>query len=295
MNRLDDPRMEHYKSIFKNSEMWLGKTELKDKKVIVYFEQGVGDCIQFIRYLKKLKDHGCYIIASCHKSMHSLLEYIDGVDEHIDKLSTEIPEHDYHILAMDLPFLLLSDKCVFPLDIEQWWLGESLEGYMEIINEEIPKPPYINFLETTDLEKEGINVGIAWEGNTGHENNKLRSCPLRHFSVLETNLFCLQDKIYSAELSSDCEEMELYGVEINDFKDTARLINSVDLVISVDTAVLHLAGALGKKGYGIFSNDYSDNRWNLEEPKSLWYPTLELIKDKWENLFKTLVEKIETI
>ena len=56
MNRLNDPRMEHYKSIFKNSEMWLGKTELKDKKVIVYFEQGVGDCIQFIRYLKKLKD-----------------------------------------------------------------------------------------------------------------------------------------------------------------------------------------------------------------------------------------------
>lgn len=88
--------------------------------------------------------------------------------------------------------------------------------------------------------------------------------------------------------------MELYASESQDFYDTAKLINAMDFVISTDTSVLHLSGALGKKTYGLLSK-HCDGRWNLEE--IIWYPSIQFIRQEmesdWETVFKTLKEELE--
>jgi hypothetical protein len=181
-----------------------------------------------------------------------------GVDA-IDKEDPNLPDHDLHILSLSLPSVL---QCKIPLE------------------------PYIYIKEKFDLLA-GYNVGIAWEGSQDHQNNDKRSCPLKYFKALQgVNLFCLAPEIKDHTLIEGCDDMDLNGVEIIDFYDTAKLINSLDAVVTVDTAVLHLAGAMGKKGYGLLNPEVRDSRWNY-----VWYPSLMLLKGGWQKMFEKIVLK----
>jgi hypothetical protein len=174
-------------------------------------------------------------------------------DEIIDKESDVLPDHDCHILSLDLPFL------------------ENIRS------------PNTYLTATPLLLDPGKKIGIAWEGNPQYCRNLKRSCPLKHFKDLPGQLFMLQNQIHLQELV--CEDVELYGYPINDFYDTARLIQSMDLVVSVDTSILHLAGALGKKTFGVLDFDH-DPRWNVRP----WYDSVRLFRqdvpDSWEKVMK---------
>lgn len=251
--RVNHPNMEYYRRAYKESKRWDGD-ELDGKRVIVYMEQGYGDQIMFLRFVRFLKAKECHITLHAPKALHRVISTL-GV-EVIDKDNPNLPDHDLHILSLSLPFVL---QCPIPLE------------------------PYIQIPEKTELPQ-GWNIGIAWEGSRDHENNTKRSCPLKHFKKLQkegVNLFCLLPEIKDQSLLAECEDMDLNGVELTDFYDTAKLINSLDLVVSVDTAALHLSGAMGKAGYGLLNPEVRDHRWDY-----IWYPTMMMLKGTWEQMFE---------
>lgn len=271
IDRIYSSRMTFYRQTYKNSKRWDGTQSLEGKRIIVYCEQGLGDTIQFVRYVSELKKKNCYVILHCANQLHKiLLNHLDGIDEVFNKDDSNVPDHDYHALSMSLPFIL---------------------------NNPPTEHPYINFNDKIDLESDGFfTIGIAWEGSPDHSNNDLRSCPLKHFKSIANipwvKLFMIQKQIHLPQLTDECEELDISSVEINDFTDTARLINSVDLIISVDTSVLHLAGALNKKSLGLISEP-CDYRWDVKE----WYPNVKILKQRtplqWDSVFEQVVKEVK--
>lgn len=266
MDRLNDPRMEYYRYVYRNSTHWDGHAPLKNKTVIVYAEQGFGDIIMFSRYIPDLKARECKVYFHCPVELHRLFRCFDV--ELLDKDNPTLPEHDYHILSLEFPFLLFGDVSNFP------------EGSF----------PYITINEFEDLSQFGdkTKIGIAWEGGPLHEQTQMRNCHLEYFKILRrsnTAFFMLQKETYDQDLIENADELDLYGSELTDFYDTAKLINALDVIVSVDTSVIHLAGAMKKKGLVLLNQDH-DHRWDVRT----WYPTITCVTakkpDDWESVFK---------
>lgn len=273
LDRLSHPKMEFYREVYRDSERWNGIDPLKGSKVIVYCEQGFGDQIQFARYIPRLKEIGCEVTLQCSKELHRLFEQLNvGL---IDKEQTELPEHDYHLLSMSLPFQFDDVQVEFP--------------YLKA--------------EKQDLPGDKLKIGIAWEGNPGHSNNDERSCPLAKFKLLHAALtvphefYMVQKFIFSKELLTDAEDFELLGTEIEDFLDTAQLIQGLDAIVAVDTAAIHLAGALNMRTYVLLS-PRCDHRWNIGID---WYPSVKAIRplehsisnQPWDEVFISLIEEFQ--
>ncbi len=270
-SRLSHPKMEYYREVYKNSDRWNGMDPLDGKKIIVYCEQGFGDTIQFSRYFSLFKN--CEVVLHCPKALHRLMSQFGY--ETLDRNDPNIPQHDYHVLSMSLPFCF---------------------------NEASIEFPYIHVAEKTELTdvhfpSDVIKVGIKWEGNPEHSNNEIRCCPLILFKRLAENFpkfkfFALHNVFHNLDYLDGCEDMELYSATGEDFLDTAQLINAMDLIISTDTSALHLAGALNKKTFGLLSNP-CDERWNIGIN---WYPNIEYIrqdmKDDWEWVFYELKNRL---
>lgn len=264
LERLYHPNMEFYRDTYKNSERWDGEDSLDGKRLIIYGEQGFGDVLQFARYISLVKaNYDCHITLHCSTPLHRLfLECLHGVDAVLDKEESELPEHDFHTLTMSLPFLLGSVEAPVPyLCCEPL----VLEGY-----------------------EDKFKIGIAWEGNPEHSNNMERNCHLSMFrnisKIGNVALFLVKNEIHLPELVSGCDDIEITGATLENFYDTARLVQAMDLVVSVDTSSLHLAGALGKKSLGLLSKN-RDYRWDCGVN---WYPSMKLISQKevgeWEEV-----------
>lgn len=259
-DRLRSPLMAYYKAVYADSVMWTGQP-LEGKTLIVYCEQGLGDVIQFSRYFKFLREKGCRLLAHCQKSLHRLLAGM--ADGFIDKdVVTPLPPHDYHVLSLEVPVML----------------GVPAG----------PEGRYI-FVEGKEPLPEGFKIGVAWEGGVNHSNNAERCCPLEYFKQLSEHakVYMLQDTIHNKCLIRNCEDMELYGADLGDFLDTAGLVNAVDVVVTVDTSVMHLAAAMGKRTIGLLSHRH-DPRWDL----CTWYDSLTLVAQKrpgdWDSVFETV-------
>jgi hypothetical protein len=260
--------MEFYRHVYKNSPRWDGIKDIAGERVIIYFEQGLGDSIQFSRYIPLFQQYGCKLAFHCPQSMFRLFQQFNP-EMMLSESETNLPDHACHILSMSLPFCTPRDKAVVP---------------------------YINVSEKKDLEehKPFFKIGIAWEGNPEHSNNMERSCPLIQFRKLlsdNVRLFMIQNKVHTMSLLGGAKHTPLYSVEIKDFLDTAELMNALDLVISVDTSPLHLAGAMGKNAIGLLSHRY-DPRWDYGD----WYPSIDLIKQKedgdWNGVFHEVVKRV---
>lgn len=270
LERLNDERMEYYHSLYKNSPKWDGNKGLAGKKVIIYCEQGLGDIIQMFRYVENVKKCGRpYIILHCPKELGVLFETQSWIDEIIDKGIDKLPEHDCHILSFSLPHLL---------------------------NDVVTRKQYIAFNETNEEIDaiEGKKIGIAWEGNKTWDG-KEKGMFLKFFKPLEKigKLFMLQKGITN-KVWLDGADIDLSGTELNNFIDTAKLINSMDVVVTVDTCVLHLAGALNKKTYGLLDVEH-DPRWDVKH----WYRSVKLLKvagpwdEDWGRVFNKIVEELK--
>jgi len=253
--------MAYYRELYKNSEFWDGKT--KNCTIIVYCEQGFGDIIQFARYLPYLQENK--VILHCPQELHRLLRPFNC--DLLDKKNSTLPKHDFHVLMMSLPSVL----------------GLST----------VPANPYLSVKEKT-VKNNKFKIGIAWEGNPDHSNNSTRSCPLKHFKCLQeknTELYMISKKIHDQTLLEECENLEIFGSNYFDFLDTAKMINSMDIIVSVDTSVLHLAGAMGKKTFALLSSHH-DDRWNV----ATWYNSVILLKQKqldyWEPIFEELLNHL---
>lgn len=267
------PNMEYYREVYKNSNHWVAGS-IEGRTVICYMEQGVGDIIQYLRYIPILKSRCKMLYLHVPKRLHRLIEAQDWGVFLLNKKTPYLPDHDVHVLSLELPFLLADNK-KRPLILQR--------PYMAVENKKDILP--------------GFNIGICWEGSPRHLDAIHRACPLKYFRILEdlANLYSLQIPIHTARFVEGCEDMELFGTEIEDYLDTAELINSLDAIVTVDTSVFHLAGAMGKEVYCALSKK-CDDRWGLDSDITMWYPTACFFRqrelDVWEDVFDDIYKRL---
>ncbi len=287
--------------------LWDGQP-LNGKTILLYGEQGLGDQIQFIRYVVLVAQQGGRVIIECPQPLARLFQTVPSVQEIVIK-GEPLPEFDLHFPLISLPHLF----------------GTTLETIPAQI-------PYVNpplFLnqkirDNSLLLSPNFNIGIVWAGNPNHPQDAWRSCELKYFLPLlnlsEVKLYSLQkgDRVQDLEIlgfdtpqpplkkgelpQPSLKRGELVHIEnldsqINDFADTAAIIDQLDLVITVDTAVAHLAGAMGKPVWLLLGN-HQDWRWMQEREDSPWYPTMRLFRQSrpgdWDELFQRVFSALET-
>ena len=257
--------------------LWDG-TPLDGKSILVYAEQGFGDTIQFIRYIELLPDTGTIIIFACQPELKRLFKSIDRIDALVTK-GEVISDFDVHIPLLSLPYIFNTTLDSIP--------SQTPYLYSDINSD------FAFILDNEDHFK----VGIVWAGSSTHVNDRNRSVNLNQFkellSIEGCEFFSLQVGLHRADISQNGYDYIIkdLGKMFNDFRDTASAILQLDLVISVDTSVAHLAGALGKEVWTLLPF-VPDWRWMFDRSDSPWYPSMTLFRQKkvgnWGDVFQQL-------
>ena len=274
----------------KLSKPVLNTKDISGKKILVYDEQGIGDSIQFVRYLKLLKKMDATIIYECYDLVHDLYKDFDCVDTFLEHSNDEPNiDYDYQISLLSLPYYFNTRIETIPGAIPYIFAEDKLiEKWKE---------------RTTSNRK--IKAGIVWAGRPTHKNDKFRSCELKKFS----NLFSNEDvEFYSLQKGDAVNQITTFNNrvinlsrDINSLSDTAAIIENLDIVITVDTSVAHLAGAMGKEVWVLIAY-IPDWRWLIDRDDTPWYPSMRLFrqdkKNDWTGLFnkveKELADKVRT-
>ena len=262
--------------------------------VLVRAEQGLGDTIQFVRFLSELKGNGRRIIFECQPQLVDLLGSVQGVD-------TIVPR-TVGLKAPDIAF----DEYIPLL---------SLPGVFKITAETIPAHvPYVavdqGLIEKwkmalgSEAGRERFKVGVAWAGNPKNTGDKFRSLTLKSltplFGVDGAIFYSLQYGIAVAEIEALPTFANLvdFSRDLKAFADTAAFIMNLDLVITVDSVIAHLAGALGKPCWNLIPY-VPDWRWLIDRSDSPWYPTMRLIRQKslndWEETLQEVTSELAHI
>ena len=270
-----DSSLKSQKRNFKRP-LWDG-TSLSSKSILIYAEQGFGDSIQFARYIDLFPDTATIIVA-CQPELKSLLKSIERIDILVTK-GEDIPNFDFHAPIVSLPHIF----------------GTVLETIPAKIPYLYPdKNPDFSFL--SDDERD-LKVGIAWAGSPTHINDRNRSISLNNFKCLLDIKGCEFFSLQVGEHHRDIKQcgysriIKDLGKQFTNFHHTASVILQLDLVISVDTAVAHLAGALGKPVWTLLPF-IPDWRWMLNRSDSPWYPSMTLFRQRkrgdWHSVFQEI-------
>lgn len=258
---------------------WLGEESLEGKKILLHSEQGHGDTFQFCRYIPMVKALGAYVIFELDPAMLKIMKSLDGIDEYITQGSI-LPEFDLHCPLMSLPLAFKTTLKTVPATIP--YLKTDIEK--------------VDYWKNRLGPKTITRVGLVWSGGLRKDQpslwnvNQRRNMPLHKFGSLKNinaEFYSLQKgNPAEAELkmlkSAGWEDINIidYASELKDFTDTAALIENLDLVISVDTSTLHLAGALGKPVWLLNRFD-TCWRWMEHGTESPWYPTLKIYRQQF--------------
>ncbi|MFQ5765360.1 MAG: tetratricopeptide repeat protein, partial [Rhodospirillales bacterium] len=242
---------------------WAGEA-LDGKTVLVHAEQGFGDAIQFCRFAPLVAERGGRVVLESRAPLTRLFGTLEGVAERID-LGAPVPDHDFQVPLMTLPRVFGTTVETVPADVPYLAPPEGAE----------PDPRI--------KEAKGLKVGFAWAGSPTRRDNIKRSARLADFEPLfrveGVTFFSLQVGPFQPELEDLDEGLGVIDLAggLEDFGDTAAAVQALDLVISVDTAVLHVAGALAKPAWGLMSRP-TGFFWMDERTDSSWYPTVRLFR-----------------
>lgn len=263
---------------------WNGEP-LAGRAILLHSEQGIGDAIQFVRYAAVLKERGAgAVYVECPYPIAALLSGVEGVDGVVAR-GLPLPTYDVHASIMSLPALLGTTLATIPARIPY------------IPSEPRPAASAVAVPPGTRA------IGIVWAGSPAHARDFLRSAPLAAFAPLfgipGTRFFSLQkgeDPEAQLRALGDDRVTDL-APHLEDLRDTAAVLEALDLVITVDTAVAHLAGALGRPTWLLLPH-VPDFRWMLDREDSPWYPTMRLFRQPaprdWESVFDSLCGALRT-
>lgn len=265
---------------------WQGEP-LAGKKILIGIEAGHGDMIQFCRYAEQLRARGAeHIGLLCHPALKRLFLSLDAVDELIG-LDDALPQTpwDYWVPPLSLPLHFATRLDSIPARLP--YLAASAADIASWAERLAPSGM--------------LRVGLAWQGNPRFENDAARSLPsTRPLSPLGElpgiRFYSLQRWANSAPLeATPALPLTDLGGDIQDFADTAAIISNLDLVISVDTAVAHLAGALGKSCWVLLPYHQTDWRWLSERSDSPWYPrALRLFRQPADGDWASVIAEVGT-
>lgn len=264
-----------------NAPLWLGHGSLKNKTIFIYSEQGLGDFIQLCRYIHLLDKEGANIILEVPNALIKLLENLKNICQIICQ-GDELPFYDYHCPILSLPLAFKTTLKSIP----------RIPNYLNLdINHQM--------IQQWDARlgfSKKHRIGLVWSGNISHHNDHNRSIPLKNilnYLPEQLDYVSLQKEIRSSDQSILASNPHIFNFsnDLKDFTDTAALIQCLDLVITVDTSVAHLAGALDIKTLLLLP--YApDWRWLLNREDSPWYPSMKLYRQKEIGNWDTVLNQV---
>lgn len=270
--------------------VWDG-SPLNGRTILLYGEQGLGDTLHFVRYARIVKALSGRVVIQCQRSLLPLLATCPGIDQLVAQGETP-PRFDVQAALMSLPLILGMRAHDLPGDVPYLTADPALVEHWR--------------WQLAPLR--GFRVGVAWQGNARHPWDRHRSVKLEHFGPLAqvpgVRLVSLQKEdqgpaCEKAELPFDMVSFgSLLDTTAGPFMDTAAIIANLDLVVAVDTAVAHLAGALAAPTW-LALNYSADWRWLLDRDDSPWYPTMRLFRQQrpgdWPGVFRSMAEELKQV
>lgn len=260
--------------------LWLGEESLEGKTILIPSEQGLGDFIQFARYLPALAAKAREVIVEVPEALLSVLKTLDGNYRWIAR-NKPLPATDFYCPLMTLPLAFKTEVNSIPSEVP----------YLQV------PPDQAEDWRSQLPPKTRPRIGLVWSGSTAHENDAMRSISFTTLKPLleaDYEFHVLQKEFRESDLSElmDLESVHVHSDALKDFGDTAALISEMDLVISVDTSVAHLAGALGRPTW-ILVSQVPDFRWMLERADSPWYPTARLFRQEARGDWAKLIDRVK--
>lgn len=261
---------------------WRGE-DLAGRTILVHAEQGMGDVIQFSRFVPMVAERGGNVIVECAAALYRLLRSIPGVKQWV-VAGDSLPDFDMHCPMQSLPLALgitlenLPNRVPY-LSVDQ----RAIERWRKKLSNDAVG------------QSAGLRVGVAWAGNPAHRNDRNRSIPASMFLPLSTiagvSLYSLQ--------KGDARVIDIPAAlglidhthDLADYADTAALIMNLDLVISVDTSIIHLAGALARPAW-VMVPFIPDWRWLLAREDSPWYPTIRIFRQTHRGDWCGLIDRV---
>lgn len=261
--RLRDPKSEHSRRHF-SQPRWSGEEPLDGRTILIYGEQGFGDTVQFCRYAQRLLDAGARVVLEVQPALRSLMATLHGPAQVI-ATGEPLPAFDYQCPLLSLPLVFQTDLSSIP----------AQTPYLH------PDAQLIEKWEGILGAKKRLRIGLAWSGNPEHRNDRNRSIDLATLMPLlglDVEWISLQKVIRENDMAVlEQSPIRNFDTDIRDFSDTAALIHSLDLIIAVDTAVAHLAGALGRPVWMLLPH-LAEWRWMSDRADSPWYPSARLFR-----------------
>ncbi|MCU1225982.1 MAG: tetratricopeptide repeat protein [Edaphobacter sp.] len=263
-----------------DAPLWTGEP-LTDKIILLHAEQGFGDTLQFCRYVPLVAELGGTILLEVQAGLYRLLEHTPGVTKCFRR-GDRLPEFNIHCPLMSLPLMLFLTESTIPPPLD----------YRNIQSEAQP--------ERSNNLAETLSVGLVWAGNPTHVRDAFRSLSLQEMYPLSHVEHVSFVSLQMGPASSATNDIASFPMtqpcmSAIDFYDTAKILEDLDLVITVDTAVAHLAGSMGKLVW-ILVPEIPDWRWGHRSETTLWYPTAKLFRCSstggWRELMKKVVSEL---
>ncbi len=290
--RWQTPRAPFYQNRrFYSKPLWSGKESLENKIILVYFEQGFGDTIQFCRYvfLFHQLELGAKVILQVQRPLFGLLKCLGDAINLIPDDCTP-PSFDYHCPLLSLPLAFETNLKTIP-------------NYYQYIQ---PNQNKVDYWKNKLGLKTKSRVGLAWSSTSNFKDDFKRSMSFKQFTSLfpdnydDFEFICLQKEIKSCDQETflSANSIQFFGDQIEDFSDTAALISQLDLVISTCTSIPHLSCAMGIPTWILLSH-VPDWRWLLERTDSPWYPSATLYRQKlpgdWNQVLQDMKYKLSNL
>lgn len=258
---------------------WRGDVPVAGKIVLLHAEQGFGDTIQFVRYAPLVAERGATVVLECAPQLASVLQDVDGVAR-VVAAGAPLPPFDLHCPLLSLPLAFGTELATVPCGVPY-----------------IRPPAARAAMWRSRLPSTGRpRVGLCWAGSSAHLNDRNRSIALDRFGKIFTvsgvDFVSLQKEAGAAETAIlSAHNAARPAAQFEDFADAAAVVAMLDLVISVDTSVAHLAGAMGKPVALLlpFSPDW---RWMLDRIDSPWYPTMRLFRQSARGDWDGVIERV---
>ncbi len=269
--------------------LWDGE-RLAGKTILLHAEQGLGDTVHFIRYAQLVQQHGGRVVVACYKPLLPLLRSCPGIDELVVQ-GEEPPQFDVWVPLLSVPRILGTTLATIPANVPYLSADEKLVQHWR------------GKLPGADTFK----IGIAWQGSPQYRDDRQRSIPLVHFAALAdvtgVQLISLQKGPGTEQMGALAGRFTVtdLGPELDrqsgPFMDTAAVMKSLDLVVSADTVIAHVAGALGVPVWTALSHP-PHWPWMLDRDDTPWYPKMRLFRQttsgNWHNVFQRMAANLST-
>jgi tetratricopeptide (TPR) repeat protein len=268
-----------------SAPLWLGEGTLEGKAIFLHAEQGFGDTMQFVRYAPLVAARGARVVLEVQRELVRLLSGLKGIDVVIGR-GEALPSFDLHCPLLSLPLAFGTELQTIP----------APASYLHAADEDIS-------LWRNRLPQGRPRIGVVWSGDPAHDNDVNRSMRLAAlaplFEIADVDFVSLQYRMRDEDRATlqQCPNLFCCKESFRDFADTAAVIASLDAVISIDSAVAHLAGAMGKPLFLLLPLG-ADFRWLRERADSPWYPTARLFRQPqfgdWPSVIATLAQELRT-